>query len=165
MGQCEIRRPRTCLAPLQTNDDVSGPPRCADSRRVFSNKECFSNKKILSEDKSLECCFQSSVNFDPGHPRAIYKGFEGGAPPRFQGGASVRPLGWYQTRRSEVGAQSAMDFEFRKWGAEAAGMHWKTGRPAYAQPLSPSRQVSASTAFVTDVTAPNRLGNLLQPPA
>ena len=37
------------------------------------------------------------------------------------------------------------------------------GRPAYAQPLSPLRQVPASMAFVTDSNRPNRFGNLLQP--
>ena len=35
------------------------------------------------------------------------------------------------------------------------------GRPAYARPLSTRRHVPASMAFVT---APNRFGNLLQPP-
>ena len=62
-------------------------------------------------------------------------------------------------------------------GGRAAGMHWKggryplppppPGRLAYAQPLSPRRQVPASTAFVTDSNRPptasatpsNRLSN------
>ena len=47
-------------------------------------------------------------------------------------------------------------------------MHWKGGRyppppprSGYAQPLSPSRQVPASMAFVTDSNRPQPLG---QPP-
>ena len=45
------------------------------------------------------------------------------------------------------------------------GMRWKGGRrPAYAQPLSPWRQMPASMAFVTDRSAHNRFGNPLQPP-
>ena len=39
------------------------------------------------------------------------------------------------------------------------------GRPAYAQQLSPRRQMPASMPFVTDSNRPNRFGNLLQPPA
>ena len=50
------------------------------------------------------------------------------------------------------------------------GMHWKggpsplSGRPAYAQPLSPWPQVPASIASATDSNRPNHLGNPLQPP-
>ena len=52
---------------------------------------------------------------------------------------------------------------------QGMGMHWQgrtpsppPGRPAQAQPLSPSRQVPASTAFVTDS---NRSQPLWRPPA
>ena len=43
--------------------------------------------------------------------------------------------------------------------ALGSGMHWKggclhKGRPAYAQPLSPGRQVPPPTAFVTDSNRP-----------
>ena len=38
------------------------------------------------------------------------------------------------------------------------------GPPAYVQPPSPWRQVPASIAFAPTVTAPNRFGNLRQPP-
>ena len=54
--------------------------------------------------------------------------------------------------------------------AARAGMHRKVGevpnpgRPAYAQPLSPRRQVPAPTAFVTDSNSPQPKRNLLQPP-
>ena len=52
-------------------------------------------------------------------------------------------------------------------GGRGAGMHWKggevtpppkpPGRPAYARPLSPWRQVPASMAFVTDSNRPQPL--------
>ena len=74
-------------------------------------------------------------------------------------GRSPRPTGVYRGQRWAVPPNSA-------GGGGGAGMHWKApppapGRPAFAQPLSPSQQVPGSMAFVTDS---NRPQPLRQPP-
>ena len=51
-------------------------------------------------------------------------------------------------------AQACIRRDEWEWKGEGQGCTWKGGRPADAQPLSPSRQVPASTAFATDSDRP-----------
>ena len=97
----------------------------------------------------------------------------GAAPPITEGG-------WWKKEKKKQGGPEGQPWNRQLNGngwvticqrGGEAGMHWKggggatppppPGRPAYAQPLSPQRQVPASMAFVADN---NRPQPLWQPP-
>ena len=108
---------------------------------------------------SVSC---AAARLCPLHKPPVSSGGRWGAGP---GGVLTK---WHalQCRRAPRGATER--WAARRGGSHAPipGMHWKGGRSprgrlAYAQPLSPWRQVPASMAFVTDS---NRPQPLRQPP-